>query len=143
MPRIFKHLEAGCLQVNLMSTSDQINQLKHTILYYINNNNINNNNGPQLTNIPLPDEIIAIKQLAWDAPVIAADKASLWSSLPDSGNRTIRSQDNSPSRQLTPAWTIRSQVTSPQDNSPSGQIAPMTTRPHLWTIRSLDNSPSG
>ena len=34
MPRIFKHLEAGCLQVNLMSTSAQINQLKHTILYY-------------------------------------------------------------------------------------------------------------
>ena len=32
MPRIFKHLEAGCLQVNLMSTSAQINQLKHTIL---------------------------------------------------------------------------------------------------------------
>ena len=34
MPRIFKHLEAGCLQVNLMSTSAQINQLKYTILYY-------------------------------------------------------------------------------------------------------------
>ena len=34
MPRIFKHLEAGYLQVNLMSTSAQINQLKHTILYY-------------------------------------------------------------------------------------------------------------
>ena len=33
MPRIFKHLEAGCLQVNLMSTSTQINQLKYTILY--------------------------------------------------------------------------------------------------------------
>ena len=24
MPRLFKHLEAGCLQVNLMSTSAQI-----------------------------------------------------------------------------------------------------------------------
>ena len=34
MPRIFKHLEAGCLQVNLMSTSAQINQLKYTILKY-------------------------------------------------------------------------------------------------------------
>ena len=34
MPRIFKHLEAGCLQVNLMSTSAQINQLTYTILYY-------------------------------------------------------------------------------------------------------------
>ena len=34
MSRIFKHLEAGCLQVNLMSTSAQINQLKYTILYY-------------------------------------------------------------------------------------------------------------
>ena len=34
MPRIFKHLEAVCLQVNLMSTSAQINQLKDTILYY-------------------------------------------------------------------------------------------------------------
>ena len=34
MPRIFKQLEAGCLQVNLMSTSAQINQLKYTILYY-------------------------------------------------------------------------------------------------------------
>ena len=34
MPRIFKHLEAGCLQVNLMSTSAQINKLKYTILYY-------------------------------------------------------------------------------------------------------------
>ena len=33
MPRIFKHLEAGCLQVNLMSTSAQINQLKYTILF--------------------------------------------------------------------------------------------------------------
>ena len=32
MPRIFKHLEAGCLQVNLMSTSAQINQLKYPIL---------------------------------------------------------------------------------------------------------------
>ena len=31
MPRIFKHLEAGCLQVNLMSTSAHINQLKYTI----------------------------------------------------------------------------------------------------------------
>ena len=31
MPRIFKYLEAGCLQVNLMSTSAQINQLK---IYY-------------------------------------------------------------------------------------------------------------
>ena len=36
MPRIFKHFEAGCLQVNLMSTSAQINQLKYTILYYTN-----------------------------------------------------------------------------------------------------------
>ena len=34
MPRIFTNLEAGCLQVNLMSTSAQINQLKYTILYY-------------------------------------------------------------------------------------------------------------
>ena len=36
MQRIIKHLEAGCLQVNLMSTSAQINQLKYTILilYY-------------------------------------------------------------------------------------------------------------
>ena len=34
MPRIFKHLEAGCLQVNLMSTSAQINLLKYTILLY-------------------------------------------------------------------------------------------------------------
>ena len=34
MPRIFKHLEAGCLQANLMNTSAQINQLKYTILYY-------------------------------------------------------------------------------------------------------------
>ena len=33
MPRIFKHLEAGCIQVNLMSTSGQINQLIYTILY--------------------------------------------------------------------------------------------------------------
>ena len=32
MPRIFKHFEAGCLQVNLMSASAQINQLKYTIL---------------------------------------------------------------------------------------------------------------
>ena len=32
MPRIFKYLEAGCLQVNVMSTSAQINQLKYTIL---------------------------------------------------------------------------------------------------------------
>ena len=31
MPRIFINLEAGCLQVNLMSTSAQINQLK---IYY-------------------------------------------------------------------------------------------------------------
>ena len=30
MPGIFKYLEAGCLQVNLMSTSAQINQL----IYY-------------------------------------------------------------------------------------------------------------
>ena len=35
MPRIFIHLEDGCLQVNLMSTSAQINQLKYTMLYYI------------------------------------------------------------------------------------------------------------
>ena len=34
MPRIFKHLEAGCLQLYLMSTSTQKNQLKYTILYY-------------------------------------------------------------------------------------------------------------
>ena len=34
MPRIFTNLEAGCLQVTLMSTSSQINQLKYTILYY-------------------------------------------------------------------------------------------------------------
>ena len=34
MPRIFINLEAGCLQVILMSTSAQINQLKYTILYY-------------------------------------------------------------------------------------------------------------
>ena len=34
MPRIFKQLEAGCLQVNLMSTCAQMNQLKYTILYY-------------------------------------------------------------------------------------------------------------
>ena len=35
MPRLFKNLEAGCLQVNLVSTSAQINQLKYTILYYV------------------------------------------------------------------------------------------------------------
>ena len=34
MPEIFKNLEADCLQVNLMSTSAKINQLKYTILYY-------------------------------------------------------------------------------------------------------------
>ena len=34
MPRVFINLEAGCLKVNLMSTSAQINQLKYTILYY-------------------------------------------------------------------------------------------------------------
>ena len=34
MPRIFINLEAGCLQVNLMSTSTQISQLKYTILLY-------------------------------------------------------------------------------------------------------------
>ena len=34
MPRVFVNLEAGCLQVNLMSTSAHINQLKYTILYY-------------------------------------------------------------------------------------------------------------
>ena len=34
MPRIFINLEAGCLQVNLMSTSTQINQLKYTKIYY-------------------------------------------------------------------------------------------------------------
>ena len=33
MPRIFIHLDAGCLQVNLMSTSTQINLLKYTIYY--------------------------------------------------------------------------------------------------------------
>ena len=33
--KIFKHLEAGCLQVNLTSTRTKINQLKYTILYYI------------------------------------------------------------------------------------------------------------
>ena len=33
MPRIFKHLKARCLQVNLMSNSAKINQLKYTILY--------------------------------------------------------------------------------------------------------------
>ena len=32
MPRIFKHLEADCLQINLMSTNAQINKLKYTIL---------------------------------------------------------------------------------------------------------------
>ena len=31
MPRIFINLEAGCLPVNLTSTSAQINQLKYTI----------------------------------------------------------------------------------------------------------------
>ena len=34
MPRIFKHLEAGCLQINLMSTkftNDQINLIKYTM----------------------------------------------------------------------------------------------------------------
>ena len=35
MPRIFKHLEAGCLQVNLKSTSAQITQLTKYILYYM------------------------------------------------------------------------------------------------------------
>ena len=40
MPRIFKHLKLGCLQVNLMSTSAQINQLKYTIYIYIKNNNL-------------------------------------------------------------------------------------------------------
>ena len=35
MPRIFINLEVGCLQVNLMSTSAQINQLKYTILLVI------------------------------------------------------------------------------------------------------------
>ena len=39
MPRIFKHLEAGCLQVNVMSTGAQINQLKYIILYYKNISN--------------------------------------------------------------------------------------------------------
>ena len=34
MPRIFKHLDAGCLQVNLMSTNAQINQLKYTKKIY-------------------------------------------------------------------------------------------------------------
>ena len=38
-------------------------------------------------NIPFPDNTSAIKQHAWDAPVIAADKASLWTSLTDSHNR--------------------------------------------------------
>ena len=34
MPRIFKQLEAGCLHVNLLSTSAQINQLKYTLLLF-------------------------------------------------------------------------------------------------------------
>ena len=34
MRRIFINLEAGWPQVNLMSASTQINQLKYTILYY-------------------------------------------------------------------------------------------------------------
>ena len=34
MLRVFKHLEAGCLQVNLMSTSAEINHLIYTILYH-------------------------------------------------------------------------------------------------------------
>ena len=34
MPRIIINLEAGCLQVNLMSTSAQINQLKYTTILY-------------------------------------------------------------------------------------------------------------
>ena len=38
-------------------------------------------------NIQLPDNTSAIKQHAWDAPVIAADKASLWTSLTDRHNR--------------------------------------------------------
>ena len=38
-------------------------------------------------NIPLPDNSSAIKQHAWDVPVITADKASLWTSLTDSHNR--------------------------------------------------------
>ena len=38
-------------------------------------------------NIPLLDNTSAIKQHAWDAPVIVADKASLWSSLTNSHNR--------------------------------------------------------
>ena len=38
-------------------------------------------------NIPLPDNTSAIKQHAWDVPVIAPDKASLWTSLTDSHNR--------------------------------------------------------
>ena len=37
MSRIFKHLETGCLQVNVMSTTAQINQLKYTMLYTILN----------------------------------------------------------------------------------------------------------
>ena len=36
MPRIFINLEAGCLQVNLMSTSAQINQLKYTTILLSN-----------------------------------------------------------------------------------------------------------
>ena len=43
MPRIFKHLEAGCLQVNPMSTSAQINQLKYTIYYILTACNNNHN----------------------------------------------------------------------------------------------------
>ena len=35
MTRVFINLEAGWLQVNLMSTSAQINQLKYTIYIYI------------------------------------------------------------------------------------------------------------
>ena len=38
-------------------------------------------------NIPLPDNNSAMKQHPVDAPIIAADKASLWSSLTDSNNR--------------------------------------------------------
>ena len=44
MPRIFKHLEADCLQGNLMSSSAQINQLKYTILkVYSNYSNMKSN----------------------------------------------------------------------------------------------------
>ena len=32
MPRIVNHLEAVCLQVNLMSTSAEIKQLKYTVV---------------------------------------------------------------------------------------------------------------